>query len=80
MNGESASRALNRNIKKLPGKEREVLEKLYLEHKTIYAASKELKISRSTVRYRKHKAIEHLKTEILNDIGNLGIMLALRGW
>ncbi len=80
MSGKSAEEAFNRNMKKLSEKEREVIEKLYLEGKTIYAASKELKISRSTVRYRRHKAIEHLKREILNDIGNLGIMLSLRGW
>ena len=80
VSGKSAEEAFNRNMKKLSEKEREVIEKLYLEGKTIYAISKGLKISRSTVRYRKHIAIEHLKREILNDIGNLGIMLSLRGW
>ncbi len=75
-----AEKIIRQSMKQLSTKECDVLIKLYFENKTIYATAKELKITRNTVRYRKEKAKEHLKTTILNNVGNLGITLALRGW
>ena len=80
MNEKAAKEVVSRNMEKLPEKEQVVLKKLYLENKTIYTTAKELKITRRTVRYRRDNAVRHLKTEILREIGNLGITLIMEGW
>ena len=79
MNERKAVEVIRRNMQKLSEKEREALEMVCIEEKTIYGTAKELKISRSTVRYRVKMAKMHLKEKITEEIGKKGIEEILKG-
>ena len=52
---------INRVMSKLDKEDYEILYELYFSHTSIHHLSKKLGISRSTVRYRRDKALKQLK-------------------
>ena len=54
-------KALHSAVNKLDKDDYEILYELYFSHTSIHHLSKKLGISRSTVRYRRNKAIKSLK-------------------
>ena len=54
-------------IELLQENEQEIIKAIYFENTSLHALSRTLKIPRSTLRYRKKKALLHLKTIIENS-------------
>jgi DNA-directed RNA polymerase specialized sigma subunit len=64
MSNKGIKNLVDSTIEMLPENEQEIIKALYFENTSLYALSRKLHIPRATLRYRKKKALLHLKSII----------------
>jgi RNA polymerase sigma factor (sigma-70 family) len=64
------NKLINDAMRKLPEADYDILYELYFKHTSIHQLSKNLGISRAGVRWRRDKALKHLKEIIGKEVKN----------
>jgi DNA-directed RNA polymerase sigma subunit (sigma70/sigma32) len=78
VNQEDIKEIINSGMRKLVKKDYEILHELYYKNTSLHQLSKKLGVDRSTLRYRRDKALRHLK-EIITKIPRINLEIFVKG-